>query len=210
MLSNKGRAAASAALLMFAGAASAETLMFQFKGTVTYTRDAAFAPVGSQIQGTFSYDEDTPPAAINDGYAAYQPESFLSGTVNGHTIVSDQLNLEVFDNMGGNVEDMAVVSGGPIMVDDDLHVSGSLGLSMASGPGSTETLRDTRLPTIYHLEAFDSDANGQQVTYGWLQENGAQGGQILQFEIDSITGGHEPCTNPNGKPKKCKKAKQAK
>lgn len=210
MLSNKIRVLASATLLMFAGAASAEVLTFQFMGTVTYTRDAAFAPVGSRIQGTFSYDEETAAVDTSVGYAAYRPESFMSGTVNGHSIVSDRLALDVFDNGGGNVEDMVVVSGWPIMVDEELYVDGSFGLSLASGPGSTEALPNADLPTIYHLEAFNSDANGQQLTYGWLQENGAQGGQILYFEIDSITGGHEldpPCTNKKGKPKKCKKAK---
>ena len=198
---------ASATLLMLAGAASAETLTFQYTGTVTYTRDSAFAPIGSHIQGRFSYDENTAALIVSPGYATYQPASFMSATINGHTIISDRLGVDVLDNQGGNVEDMAVVTGFPIMVDDGLFVDGSFGLSLASGPGSTGALQGTGLPTIYHLDAFNSDANGQQVTYGWVQENGNDGGQILQFEIDSITGGHEPCTNPQGKPKKCKNAK---
>jgi hypothetical protein len=28
-----------------------------------------------------------------------------------------------------------------------------------------------------------------------------------KFSVDSITGGHESCSNKKGKPKKCKKAK---
>ncbi len=201
MFCKKMLAVASATLLMLAGAASAETLTFQYTGTVTYTRDAAFAPIGSHIQGRFSYDENTAGSIVSAGYASYQPASFMSAIINGHTIISDRLGVDVFDNQGGNVEDMAVVSGFPIMVDDALLVDGSFGLSLASGPGSTGALQGTGLPTIYHLDAFNSAA------YGWVQENGNDGGQILQFQIDSITGGHEPCTNPHGKPRKCKKAK---
>lgn len=201
------RVAAFAALLGCACAASAQTLTFQFTGTVTYTHDETLAPVGSQITGTFSYDEDTPAGITLPGYAAYQLPTSMSATVNGHDITSDTLNVEVFDNYGGNVEDTVMVSGASVMVDDALYVDGSINLSLASAAGNTQVLLSTDLPTIYHLAAFDSDANGQNVTYGVLQSSGAQGGVMLEFEIDSITGGHEPviCTNKKGKPKKCKK-----
>ena len=141
MLCKKMLAVASATLMMLAGAASAETLTFQYTGTVTYTRDSAFAPVGSHIQGSFSYDENTAGSIVTDGQATYQPASFMSATINGHTIISDRLGVDVFDNQGGNVEDMAVVSGFPILVDDALFVDGSFGLSLASGPGSTGELQ---------------------------------------------------------------------
>ena len=194
--------AAVIALLGCAGAASAQTLTFQFSGTVTYTQDETLAPVGSQITGTFSYDEDTPAGITLPGYAAYQLPTSLSATVNGYDITSDILNVDVFDNTGGNIEDMVSIVGTTVMVDDALYVDGSIGLSLASAAGNTQALSGTDLPTIYHLAAFDS----QDVTYGVLRSSGAQDGALLEFAIDSITGGHEPiCTNKKGKPKKCKK-----
>ena len=200
------RAAAFAALLGCASAASAATLTFQFTGTVTYTQDATLAPVGSQITGMFSYDEDTPAGITLPGYAAYQLPSSMSATVNGRDITSDILNVEVFDNTGGNIEDMVSITGTTVMVDVMLYIDGSIGLSLASAAGNTQALSGTDLPTIYHLTAFDSNASGQSGTYGWLNSSGAQGGQLLAFQIDTITGGHEPiCTNKKGKPKKCKK-----
>ena len=195
-----------ATLLGCAGVASAQTLTFQFTGTVTYTQDETLAPVGSQITGTFSYDEDTPAGITLPGYAAYQLPTSMSATVNGHDITSDALNVDVFDNTGGNIEDMVSIVGTTVMVDDALYVDGSIGLSLASAAGNTQALSGTNLPTIYHLADFDSNANGQDVTYGVLRSSGAQDGLLLGFEIDSITGGHEPiCTNKKGKPKKCKK-----
>lgn len=207
MISKRIRTIATATLLLLAGATQAEVLTFQFTGTVTETLDAAIAPVGSHVEGTFSYDPDTAPGIDLPGHAAYQLPSFMAGAVNGHSVVSDLLNVDVSDNGGGNVEDMVVVSGTPIMVDDALYLGGSFGLNLASAAGHTDVLHGTGLPTIYHLADFDGNANGQQVTYGWLQKDGSQTGLIANFRIDSITGGREPCTNPQGKPKKCKKPK---
>ncbi|GAB1595618.1 hypothetical protein [Lysobacter claricitrinus] len=207
MLSKRIRTVAAATLMILAGAAQAEVLTFHFTGTVTETLDPAVTPVGSHVEGSFSYDDDTAPGISLPGYAAYQPDSFVAGTVSGHSVVSDRLNVEVYDNYGGNVEDVAVVSGGPIMVDDALYVDGSFGLSFASAAGNTGVLHGTGLPTIYDLADFNSNVNAQQVAYGWVQKDGSQTGLIAHFRVDSITGGHEPCTNPHGKPKKCKKVK---
>ncbi|MGY4515749.1 hypothetical protein [Lysobacter sp. HA18] len=207
MLSKRIRTVAAATLLVLTGAAHAEVLTFHFTGTVTETLDASVTPVGSHVEGSFSYDDDTAAGINLPGYAAYQPASFMAGTVSGHSVVSDELGVEVFDNSAGNVEDVVVLSGHSIMVDDALYVDGSFGLSLASAAGNTDVLHGTGLPSFYPLADFDGNANGQQVTYGWVQKDGSQTGLIAHFRIDSIKGGHEPCTNPHGKPKKCKKAK---
>jgi hypothetical protein len=207
MLSNKIRALAAASLLVFAGAATAEVLSFQFTGTVTYSRDAAFAPVGSPVRGTFSYEEGTAPEYHFPGQAYYMSPESMSATVNGHEVTSDRLGVDVFDNTGASPEDMAIVTGYPVMVEDQLLVDGTMGLYLMSAQGSTEALPNTDLPTIYHLEDFDINANSVITNYGYLQEDGGQTGTIVYFSVDSITGGHESCSNKKGKPKKCKKAK---
>lgn len=207
MLIKPVRTAVAATLLILAGAAQAEVITFRFTGTVTATLDAATAPVGSQVEGTFSYDPDTVAAIELPGYAEYQPTAFMSGSVNGHPVTSDGLRVSVQDDFGGNVEDMVVLSGHPVMVGDALHIDGSFGLSLASHAGNTDVLHGTGLPTIYHLADFDSNVYGQQVTYGWLQKDGSQTGTIAYFRIDSITGGYESCRNPQGKPKKCSNPK---
>lgn len=198
------RIATAATLLIFAGAAASEELTFRFTGTVTGTLDASLAPVGSRVEGSFSYDPDTAPGIQLSGYAAYQMPTTMSGTVDGHLITSDGLGVTVFDDMGANTEDMVWITGAPIMIDDAVHPGGYFSITLASIAGETDVLRGTGLPTIYHLADFQGGAE-RGLTYGSLHKDGTETGLIADFRIDSITGGHEPCTNPHGKPKKCKK-----
>lgn len=199
------RITAAATLLTLAGIASAEEITFRFTGTVTGTLDASLAPVGSHVEGSFSYDPDTAPAGQTPGYAAYQLPTTMSGAVNGHLVTSDGLGVTVFDNMGTNTEDMVWITGAPIMIDDEVHPGGYFNLTLASVAGQTEVLHGTGLPTIYRLADFQ-DGAARGLTYGSLFKDGTETGLVAEFRIDSITGGHEPCTNPQGKPKKCKKA----
>lgn len=204
MPSKRIRIAAAAALLSLAGAAASEELTFHFTGTVTGTLDASLAPIGSRVEGSFSYDPDTAEGIPMSGYAVYQLPTSMSGSVNGHVITSDGLHVMVFDNMGANTEDMVSISGAPIMIDDAVHPGGTFSLTLASISGETDVLRGTGLPTIYHLADFQGGAE-RGLTYGSLHKDGTETGVIAGFRIDSITGGREPCTNPQGKPKKCKK-----
>lgn len=170
-------------VLAFSGAASAKVRTFEFTGTVTYAADSGFAAVGALIRGRLSYDDKARPAFGDAGFSSYVfPESFaMSATVAGHTIVADTLRIDLWNNYGGNVEDFVNIEGGPILVDNDLHVSGSFGLMLASPPGATKVLKNAKLPSSYEIEQFNSP-----LTYGWLQSDGSQTGTIVHFSVDSI------------------------
>ena len=169
--------------LAFSGAASAKDRTFEFTGTVTYAADSGFAAVGAPIRGRFSYDDRTRTALRYAGFAGYAfPESFaLSATVAGHTVVADTLRVDLWNDYGGNVEDFVNIEGGPVLVDDELHVSGSFGLMLASPPGATKVFKNTKLPSSYDIEQFDSP-----LTSGWLQSDGSQSGTLVHFSVDSI------------------------
>jgi hypothetical protein len=177
-------------LLMFAGAASAEVRTFQFTGTVTFTSDTAFAAVGTTIHGKFSYDTSTAPVISMDDYASYRPESFVSATVAGHTIVTDRLGVDVWNNFG-HANDIIDIFGFPVLVDSDLSVDGSFGFRLMTAPKVTTAINDTSLPVSYNVADFSPTQS-----YGWLQRDGSQSGTILQFSVDSII---DDCRKVNGK-----------
>ncbi|WP_372522680.1 hypothetical protein [Sulfuricaulis sp.] len=173
-----------AVFLLDSGVASAAVVNFQFTGTVT--DGGTLAATGSQIVGTFSYDTDTLPSMSLDGYASYGfPAPFaLSATVAGHTVVTNNLNVSIWDNQGGNVEDMVEVIGGPVSVDGNSYPNGAFGFRLASQPGNTGVLTSTALPSFFDVAAFDA---GSTLTYGVLQSDGGPSGGLLGFSVDSIT-----------------------
>lgn len=188
---NFARSALAVAALV-SGLAYADTIHFRFTGTVTYS--TYIAPVGSPITGSFAWDADNSdrlqkrskdlPPGYNQNYADYQiPQPFnISATAGGHVISSTNLGVAVFNDQGGNVEDMVVVSGWPAIVDGTTYASGVLGFQLASGVGNTHVLHNTRLPRSFDVQQFDAPAmNG-----GYLMSDGGQTGTLLSFTIDSI------------------------
>lgn len=176
--------AVSAMFLLASGVASAAIVNFQFTGTVTY--GSTLAAIGSQIGGAFSYDTSTLPSSSTGSYASYgfsAPFGF-SASVAGHTVVTNNLSVTIWNNFGGNVEDMVNISGGPVLVDGSSYPNGSFGFQLASKPGNTGVLTSTALPSFFDVAAFDA---GSTLNYGWLQSDGAPGGQLLQFSVDSVT-----------------------
>lgn len=172
-----------AVFLFDSGVASAAVVDFQFTGTVTY--GGSLSATGSQITGTFSYDTDTLPSSTAAGYASYwlTVPFGLSASVNGHTVVADNMNISIWDNFGGNAEDIVNISGYPATVDGTTYPNGSFGFQLASAPGNTGVLASTALPTSFNVATFDAVSN---LNYGWLQSDGAPGGMLLQFSIDSV------------------------
>ena len=173
----------SAAVLLFSGAASADIITYQFTGTVSY--GGTLASTGNTITGSFSYHTKSKPVISNPGYASYrfiQPFG-MSASVNGHSLSTTNLGVDVVNNFGGNVEDMVDIFGGPIQVDSDSFPDGYFGLHLASKAGNTKVLKNTKLPTSYNVNEFDA---GSEQNYGTLQIDGSPNGTLLQFSIDSI------------------------
>lgn len=177
-------AAVSAVYALACGVANAAIVNFQFSGTITY--GGTLAATGSPLTGAFSYDTNTVPSFSSGGYASYGfPAPFaLSASVSGHTVGTSNLSVSIWDNFGGNVEDMVNVSSGPVSVDGVSYPNGSFGFQLASKPGKTSVLTGTALPSHFDVTAFDA---GSTLNYGWLQGDGAPGGQLLQFSVESIT-----------------------
>jgi len=180
--------AALAAFAFLAAAAHAETITFRFTGTVTY--GSYLAPAGAQVTGAFTYDTKSSPIidpkytrSGTVGYRAYRSESPMTAQVNGHTISSQFLSVEVFNNQGGNVEDMVWITGPYMTLDGTYFPNGSLGLTLASAPGNKAALANTNLPSSYDVSQFDA---GPTLTYGYLQMDGSQTGTLLNFTVDSI------------------------
>ena len=102
--------------------------------------------------------------------------------------MASNLNVSIWDNYGRNVEDMVEVTSGPVFVDDSYYQNGSVGFRLASKPGNTRVITRTSLPSFLDVRAFDAD---KSLNYGWLQSDGAEGGQLLQFSINSIVSTHK-------------------
>jgi len=183
-MSMKNLACAVAAVSsLVAGAAAAETITFQFSGTVVYGAPMAVAP-GTPIVGAYSYDTHTVPAIKYKGYADYQISAphTMSATVGGHTISTSNLSVAVWNDFKGNVEDMVWIDAGPVVLDGIVLPSGALGFELASAPRHNKVLKDTKLPS--ELDVIEFDAAG--FNYGFLQSDGGPQGGLLQFSVDSI------------------------
>src|SRR4051812_12253118 len=107
MNSNKVGWLFAGAMLLAPGISNAEMLTFHFKGTVTY--GGALASVGDEVTGHFCYDTDTSEAiSALENYASYQvaQECRIVVRVGAHKATSKRLNVSIWNNFGGNVEDM--------------------------------------------------------------------------------------------------------
>ena len=117
----------------------------------------------------------------NHTYADYAFTSpfDLSASTNSHAIATSAMSVAVFNNNGG--ADMVTVSAYPAIVDGTTYAGGSFGLVLVTASGNTGVLHNTRLPRSYDVSQFD-----RGLSYGYLQTDGSQTGQLLQFTIDAI------------------------
>jgi hypothetical protein len=182
---SKFSALVAAVLMCVCGAASAEVVTFSFSGTVSASTPMASA--GSTITGSFSYEtdhnprrKDLPPG-YNHTYAdyAFTAPFTMAGRVNGHAIETSGLTVAVFNNNGG--ADMVDLNAYPAIVDGTTFANGAFGLVLVTTSGNTGVLHNTRLPRSYAVSQFDAG-----LSYGYLQTDGGQAGQLLQFTIDAI------------------------
>jgi len=189
MLRNKMLSVLSAGLL-FASAAGATERTFEFTGTVSYTSNAGLAPVGSKVMARFNYDDAMTGDYIQDWYAFYGLTTFVSGTVNGHTVISDRTNVTVNDTV--DAQDLVDVNGvGGIMVDGSFYQDGVFGFRLL-GDSNANTSRS--LPSSYDLSRFNMEK------YGYVMLGNDN--YLVQFSIDSIVNVDPTCLKNNGKPGK--------
>ncbi len=180
------------ALVLLANSAAAEVLTFAFTGTVTDKRlpFAGLNPaIGAKVTGSFGYDTATPPLLQSDPKSAtYRIDSpySLRLEVNGIVVENDGFfNVSITDDLGGNVEDMVVISGYPIVNGVRPPATGdSISLTLASGPTRTDVISGTALPVSYDLSAFDAS----QFRYGGVIDGvGGNAGAGFYFSIDQLT-----------------------
>lgn len=159
---------------------------FKFTGRVT--QSLPLAPQGSKVTGTFSYEVSTEPGYLigqrfGPGYgnAAYQFPRTFTLKVNGHTLSSQNTFVDVFNNMGSNVEDMLNVTGGyPLVLDGTTLPDASAAISLATGPDRKFVLLSTDLPRWIFPKLFNGWA------YGVVQQGGGPHDTLVTFSIDSI------------------------
>jgi hypothetical protein len=169
------------ALLLASGIASAEMLTFNFKGTVTY--GGTLANVGDEVTGHFCYDTDAGvPSIALPNYASYQvaPECKMVVRVGTHKATSKNLNVSIWNNFGGNVEDMIDVYGSTATVDGVAYPNGNVGFRLATGPGNTKVFRSVNLREQFKIADFDG------MNYGEVLMDGSSNGALLQFTITSM------------------------
>jgi hypothetical protein len=170
-------------VLAAAGNVHAGMAEFKLVGTVTY--GGQLAPVGTKFTGYFAYDPAMPPATVVGDIGLYSAPApaRLEATINGHTLSTQGLNITVFDNMGGNAEDMIVISGGSPSLDGQALANSNFSFNLASASGYTQVFSGVTLPTQFDLAAFNA---GPTLNYGSLITDGGHVTK-LSFTIDSIT-----------------------
>jgi hypothetical protein len=181
MTSNKASWLFAGALLA-SGITNAEMLTFHFKGTVVY--GGALASVGDEVTGHFCYDTDTSIQSIRlNDYAGYDvaPECKMVVRVGAHEATSEQLGVSIWNNFGGNVEDMIDIYGRAAIVDGTEYAEGTVGFRLATGPGNTKVFRSVNLREKFKIENFDS------MNYGEVRMDGSPNGTLLEFTITSMT-----------------------
>lgn len=181
MISKKAGLLLAGALLMGSGIANAEVLTFHFKGTVTY--GGPFATVGDEVTGHFCYDTDTDVRFRQDGYANYAapPECKIVVRVGTLKATSKQLSISIWNNFGGNVEDMLDMAGNTATIDGVDYPNGTVDITLATGPGNTKVFRSTNLRERFKIADFDAMSGGV------VQTDGSPTGARLYFTITSMS-----------------------
>ena len=188
MLRNTMLSVLTAGLVLASGIAGATERTFEATGTVDYTANAAIAPIGSKVKIRFSYDDGMVGDYIQDWYAFYGLPTHLSGSVNGHSLLSDTANVTVYDASWTDLVDLNSNYG--IMLDDTFHQDGYFGFRLLGGPDS-HTGRN--LPSSFDVSRYGVERYG----YVYLD---LQGSLLVNFTVDSIVPYVPACLKKNGKP----------
>jgi hypothetical protein len=104
----------------------------------------------------------------------------MSITVGPHTVSSERLTVDIWNDYGSNVEDMVDVTSFPPTVDGVTLSDGVMGFRLASAPLNRGVFKTIHLPEFYNVGAFDG------MNYGVVQRDGGPDGQLLQFTVVSI------------------------
>jgi hypothetical protein len=188
MLRNTMLSVLTAGLVLASTVAGATERTFEFTGTVNYSTDARM-PVGAKVSGRFSYDDATPADYTFTTMANYSPASYMSATVNGHTLVSDRLSVFVQDYVNNEGTDVVDVDGtGGLMIDNTLYADGWFGFRLHGDSNANTSLA---LPSSFDLTRYNRER------YGYVFD--VHGTPLAQYSIDSIVTLGTVCTKKNGK-----------
>lgn len=167
--------------------AHAEPISFLFTSTVNYTDGTlSGVNVGTQFSGQFSYESTSLPYSSNGNSAFYSQAgtfSHISAEIAGHKIETDNLSIDIWDNLNGNIQDHFRATGRAPQVDNIQLANGLFNIDLASWYKNDSALNGTSLPTTLDLAAFDAPL----WNYGLLLRDTSQSGTILQYTIDSLT-----------------------
>ena len=158
MLKSALRGLLLAAALVAGTNAAADVVTFEFFGRVSST--SPMARQGAPVLGRFSWDTSAPLSPPYEGasqsvYTA--PYTFgISFQVGAHKVSSDQMNVVVWNDLGGNVGDMIDIGGARAVIDGTLFENGHFDIRLASAPGNTTALSSPQLPSELNVDSFDS------------------------------------------------------
>lgn len=173
--------ALAAACAISSSIAFAETLRYEFIGTVTSS--TYVAQPGEKVTGTFSLDSSTPPVGtcFNNSCSYSDPNGSMAMRVGAHQISVSGISVKVENDQGiAGYEDIVKVgSFSPAVIDGTSYPVGSMMLWMvASRP---QVLGGTGIPRDYQVHRFDVVREGGFSTGGsTLQDT------LVYFRIDSI------------------------
>ncbi|MCG2592405.1 hypothetical protein LZ009_06375 [Ramlibacter sp. XY19] len=173
--------ALAAACSLWACAASAEVLRYEFTGTVdssTYV-----AQPGEKVTGTFSFDTATAPVGtcFNNTCSYNDPNGTMTMLAGGHQMSASGVGITVQNDQGipGYEDIVRIGSFSPAVIDGTSYPVGFMTLWMvASKP---QVLGSTDAPRDYQVHRFDMVREGGFSTGGvTLQDT------LLHFQLDGI------------------------
>lgn len=164
-------------------AAHAADTVFMFTAKVD-SSTLSGVTVGDAVTGTFQYDLSrrgiSHKADQSTYYFAHAEWGAFQAQVGGHQLSAASLGVDVFNDQGGNIEDMILINGYGLKVDDTVYSDGAMSISLSTRPGNTGALQGVALPSVYDLSSFDE-------YNGWVRVDGSQSGGLLTFTALSIT-----------------------
>lgn len=181
---------ASLALALPALSTQAETVQFDFTGTVFFTDGTlGGVDVGTALTGRFSYDTSAEASSVFDTTAAIYnlgAETTMSITLGDYNFVGGYANVFVVDGVGSNAYDsFAIGAGYPTFFQNGVPVAdGLLAITLSSKVGNTGVLNSLSLPSTLDVSAFDETDTG--FTYGEIRLGG-NSVNAVSFQVNKIT-----------------------
>ena len=134
------------------------------------------------MTGNFCYDTDIVPGIKMENFADYQvaKECKIVVIVGTHKATARNLDVSIYNNFGGNLEDVITISGVPARLDGIEYPEGVVGIVLATGPGNTKVFRSLNLREQFKIDEFDA------ASFGEVRIDGSSDGQVLHFTITSM------------------------